>query len=378
MSKKLIIGVDIRDLRIAKTGTKTYLEELCKEFKRLENEQFSFHFLDTCIPVYTGEKKLLKLIEHLRYQIWKQCLLPVKAWIKSCDVLFCTDNVVPYIHLGYETVPVFHDAFFFEDPNHYNKTWLWLLLKTAVPAALRSFAVITPTEYAKKRIIHFTGLSPEKIIPIYEGPKTFYPYLTGEAELLLAQFELQKKKYLLHVGVMNKRKNIPALIRAFYLMKKTGYSDLKLVLTGNKVSKKHSNDYLEISDTIERLGLENQVIFTGYLSDQQLGYIYKNALLYVFPSVNEGFGIPILEAFYHQIPVLVADNTCLPEVGGDAVLTFNPFSDAEIADTIKKVVNDPDLQRKLIDKGNERLMKFSWENTAKELLTVFKSSQTKC
>jgi glycosyltransferase involved in cell wall biosynthesis len=374
---KLIIGVDIRDLRIAKTGTKTYLEELCKEFRNFENEQYGFHFFDTPIPVYTGENKLLKLIEHLRYQFWKQISLPIKAWSKACDILFCTDNVVPYIHLGYETVPVFHDAFFFENPDHYNPIWLWLLKNTALPAARRSMAVITPTSYAKKRIIHFTGLPAEKLTTIYEGPKTF-PQVTDEgAENLLLQLNLENKKYLLHVGVMSKRKNIPALIRAFYLLKRSGYTELKLVLTGNTVSKKHSDDYQEIQNTITKYALEQEVIFTGYLNDQELGHIYNQAMLYVFPSVNEGFGIPLLEAFHHRIPVLVANNTCLPEVGGNAVIPFDPFCDEDMFEKLKMVIDDPELQQKLIGKGEERLKMFSWNNTARELLRVFEPGRKK-
>src|SRR5690606_35761853 len=99
MPKRVIIGVYIRDLKIARTGTQTYLNELCHQFKQLEGENYKFYFFDTAIPVYVGEKKLFKLIEHVRYQVWKQLILPLRAWSKKCDLLFCTDNFVPYIHL---------------------------------------------------------------------------------------------------------------------------------------------------------------------------------------------------------------------------------------------------------------------------------------
>ncbi|MEN0056941.1 MAG: hypothetical protein AAGC65_24895, partial [Mucilaginibacter sp.] len=145
MAKPLTVAVDIRDLRLAKTGTRTYLEEVCKAFKKMESEQLHFHFLDTLFPVYTGNSKWLKLVEHARYQLWKQLFLPLKAWSKGCDIVFCTDNFVPLIHLGYQTIPVFHDAFFFETPDDYGKLWLWLYKKTAIPAARRSPFVVTPT-----------------------------------------------------------------------------------------------------------------------------------------------------------------------------------------------------------------------------------------
>lgn len=377
MVKVLKIGVDIRDLRIAKTGTKTYLEEICKEFKKLESHKYQFFFLDTILPVYTGENIILKLIEHFRYQLWKQIILPLIAFFKGCDIVFCTDNFVPYVHIGYQTVPVFHDAFFFEDPSHYNSLWLWVYRKLAVPAAKKSLAVVVPTQYVKDRIIHFTGLKDDKIRVVYEGPKTFKLNIDLDSSQFLKQFSLQPKKYILHVGVMNKRKNIPHLIQAFKKLRDVTNQDIKLVLTGNKISKKHSNDYKEIQKTIHQYNLQDDVIFTGYLDDHELGEIYKNALFYVFPSVNEGFGIPILESFRHEIPVIVADNTCLPEVGGDAVLTFNPFNSNDLFFKMKLVLENKDLQELLIFKGKERLKLFSWQQTAQDLLNIFENKGQK-
>src|SRR4051812_32776336 len=102
MRKPLTVGVDVRDLRIAKTGTKTYLEELCKAFKELETDDLTFRFLDTAIPDYAVGSKFSKYVEHFRYQLWKQVQLPLKAWRSNCDILFCTDNFVPLISLGYQ------------------------------------------------------------------------------------------------------------------------------------------------------------------------------------------------------------------------------------------------------------------------------------
>src|SRR6187402_1617718 len=105
MLKPLTIGVDIRDLQTAKTGTKTYLEEVCAQFKTLESDDIRFHFFDTSLQVYSGSNKILKWIEHIRYQLWKQLVLPIKAAVNRCDIVFCTDNFVPIIHLGYKTIP---------------------------------------------------------------------------------------------------------------------------------------------------------------------------------------------------------------------------------------------------------------------------------
>lgn len=373
MAKPLIIGIDVRDLRVAQTGTKTYLEELCTQFKLMENDELKFHFLDVSIPVYTGNQKLLKWIEHFRYQLWKQLILPLKAWTKGCKVLFCTDNFVPIIHLGYKTIPVFHDAFFFENPEHYGKLWLWLYHQTAIPAGKRAAYIVVPTEYSKNQINRYTHIPLKQMMVIPEGPKSLDKISVDDSSQLLNRFKITSGNYLLHVGAMYKRKNIPALIYAFRQVK-AAHAGLKLVLAGSPPSKDLGNDWELIQNAITETALQNDVILTGYLSDAELAGIYQHALLYIFPSINEGFGIPILEAFKYDLPVLVANNTCLPEVGGDAVVTFNPFDSDDIATQIESVLNDAELRVQMISKGRERLKLFSWKIAAEQLVGLFRKA----
>jgi glycosyltransferase involved in cell wall biosynthesis len=375
MPKPIKIAIDVRDLRLARTGTRTYLQELCREFRQMETNDLRFLFLDTSIPVYTGKNKFLKLAEHARYQLWKQLVLPLKAFFKGCDIVFCTDNFVPIIHLGYKTIPVFHDAFFFETPQNYGKLWLWLYKKTAIPAAKRSPFVVTPSAWAKKQINHYTHIDNNKLVVVPEGPKTLNTdAATDNTDELLKSLALTSKSYILHVGSMFKRKNLPALVKAFGKVKTSGYPDLKLVLAGPAPSSQMDNDYELILETIKTLSLQNDVILTGYLPDSALGLLYKNALMYVFPSINEGFGIPVLEAFSYSLPVLVANNSCLPEVGGDAVLTFDPFDTDALATAIKTLLDDEGLRNDMIDRGTDRLKLFSWRNTALQLVEVFRKA----
>jgi glycosyltransferase involved in cell wall biosynthesis len=374
-AKPIIVGIDVRGLKTAQTGTRTYLEEICKAFKNIDDESIQFHFLDTSFAVYTGKLKLLKWFGHVKYQLWKQVLLPLKAWHKNCDIVFCTDDCVPFIQLGYKTIPVLHDAFCFESPESYGKLWLWLYLKTAIPAARKAAFVVTPTEYAKKQISRYTHIPDDKLVVIYEGPKTFLSvHNSNGSSILLQMLNIITKEYILHVGSMYKRKNVPALIHAFSEVKKLGYKDLRLVLAGPTPANGIDSDYEVVIDAINALNLQNDVILTGYLSDTEVGELYQNALLYVFPSLNEGFGIPVLEAFKHDIPVIIANNSCLPEIGGDAVLTFNPYSIEDLSINIRMVLDNSALQEKMISKGQERLKMFSWHNTAIQLVKVFKDA----
>lgn len=372
MPEQVKIAVDIRDLRIARTGARTYLEELISEFKKLESDTIQFYFYDTGIPVYTGRNSILKLIEHIRFFIWKQIQLPLKAASDGCDIIFCTDYFVPYIHLGYKTISVFHDAFFFEYPGHYNKLWLLLFKSIGIGAANRSFAIVTPTRYTKERISELAGISRDKIRVVYEGPKSL---CTSETEIS-SDPEAIPEKYLLHVGTMEKRKNIVRLLKAFKLLL-NNHPSMKLVLTGQFSPKKDMDDREEIMKYIAKNDLSKNIIFTGYVSDTELDSYYKNAMAYVFPSLNEGFGIPILEAFQAGIPVLVAGNSCLPEVGGGAVEIFDPYDPIDIFNKIERVLSDNERRDQMVRMGMERLEQFSWENAAKELVRLFREASGK-
>jgi glycosyltransferase involved in cell wall biosynthesis len=388
--KKRIIGIDTRDLKIAKTGAHTYLSELCKTIQNNKVDlQFDYVFLDTRLPIYTGSSKIGKLWEQLHYMIWKQITLPIKAWQKGCSLIFCTDYFVPYIHLGFTTVPVFHDAFIWEYPSHYNKYWLGLFKTFGVSAAKKASAVVTVTSYAKEQIAKYSGINAAKIIPIHIGPKSSIAesntIKTDAVQLNVAQINsatnnwehLLNKKYILHVGTIEKRKNLATLITAFELLLQNNPQEIYLVIVGQKSNKPTLKD----DDVFEMVAastlLKERVIFTGYLSDSETAILYKHAALYVFPSVNEGFGIPILEAFTHQVPVLASNNSCLPEVAGNAAICFDPYNADALSKLIAQTLNDPELIQSLQQKGTERLTHFSWRKTLDALEAVFERSINK-
>ena len=372
--KKQKIGIDTRDLKIAKTGAHTYLSELCKAIQNNSADlQFEYVFLDTRLPIYTGSSKIGKLWEQINYMIWKQVTLPLKAWQKGCSLVFCTDYFVPYIHLGFTTVPVFHDAFFWEYPTHYNRLWLELFKSFGVSAAKKSSAVVTVTNYAKQQIAKHSGIDAEKIIPIYIGPKTSIAEpqqnnATNNYEQLL------NKKYILHVGTIEKRKNLTTLITAFEKYLTTTQQETYLIIVGQKSNKPTLQDNAVFEMVAASSLLKERVVFTGFLPDYQTAELYKHAALYVFPSVNEGFGIPILEAFAHEVPVLVAGNSCLPEVAGGAAISFDPNNADALSKLIGQTLNDPALIQSLQQRGTERLTHFMWGKTLDALEAVFQRS----
>ncbi len=370
------VAVDVRDLQISVSGARSYLQSLVIELKK-EHPGFIFYFLDAKTKAYTGNHFLLKIKEQISYFFWKQIILPYQAKQLGCQVLFCSDFMVPYFSLGIKTIPVFHDAFFWEYPQHYNKYWLLFFRNLGLAAAKKAAFVVTPTLYASHQLAKYTGIPQSKIIAIGEAPKTIEnqnkDYQNKENQFSTTQ-DILNTDYILHVGTLEKRKNIPALIRAFKMVKQSGFPNLKLVLVGKASNKVTFDDSEAIIDTINQEQLSRDVVLTGYLNDDEVQAIYQKAKLYVFPSINEGFGIPVLEAFKYKVPVVIANNTCLPEVAGLGAKSFDPFEVTDIAQTITLLLNDEALRQSYIEKGNAQLQNFSWEKTAESLMQLFKKA----
>lgn len=373
MSMEIIkVAVDVRDLQISASGARSYLESVIIEFKK-EHPGFAFYFLDATTNAYTGNHFLLKLKEQLSYFLWKQFVLPYQAKRLGCRVLFCSDFMVPYFSLGIKTIPVFHDAFFWEYPEHYNKYWLLFFRNLGLAAAKKSAYVVAPTQYASNQLAKYTGINSNKIQVIGEAPKTIVTLISQNETTAIVK-QILNLDYILHVGTLEKRKNLVALIQAFKIVRENGFPNLKLVLVGKASNKITLDDSSAIKDAIMQQQLTNDVILTDYLCDAEVQQLYQKAKLYVFPSINEGFGIPVLEAFKYQVPVVIANNTCLPEVAGQGAKSFNPFSVKEMANAISTLLNDLPLRQTYIEKGNAQLQNFSWDKTATSLMQLFKKA----
>jgi glycosyltransferase involved in cell wall biosynthesis len=364
--KQLIrIGVDVRDLRLASTGTKTYLDELLKVFRTLDGIELDLKEFNSIWKPYWGHSKWGKALEHVQFFIWKQFTLPLKTFFSNREVLICTDYYVPLIKLKAKHLVVFHDALFFDHPEYYNPIWLKLFKAIALPAARSADVIVAPSQFSKERLLlHEKGFE-GKIKVVYQGRKTIKEDVELSANTRKIVQELNGQPYLLHVGVLEKRKNLAFLIRVVHEIRKT--HDVKLLLVGRPNPKIFNNSEKEILDTINELNMQKHVVFAGYVSDEDLPALYKDALVYAFPSIYEGFGIPILEAFHFQVPVAVANNSCLLEIGGDAVSSFDPFDLEDAKNCLLKLLSDQDSRVRQIDAGNQLSHSFSWDKSAKEI-----------
>lgn len=366
------IAVDIRDLQIARTGAKTYLEELCRNFK-IVAPQHDFLFLYPHRKLPTDRSPLHKIWGHIAFYWWKEVQLPWLAWRQHCDLIFCADYVVPYFATC-PAVPALLDAGFWRHPEHYNAMWRLLLNLFALPAARKAPVIITISEFAKRELVQYARLPAEKIMPIYLAPKEASTRKLSPAQCddILARYGLTNKSpFILHVGVMEPRKNLPRLIEAFAQAAPALGEDYRLVLVGQPGPKKIIDDSSSIHRAINSSGLQEKIILTGYVPDEDLPAFYQTASFYALPSFSEGFALPVLEAFANDLPLMASNMTAIPEIAGDAALLFDPFQVGEIVQVLVCLAQDTSLRKELIGRGRQRLAEFSWKKTAEQTISVF-------
>ena len=367
--KHIRVGIDSRDLQIAKTGSKTYLAELLSAAEDLGSDEVTFMPLRPFIPIIKLRGKAGKLLRHVEFIFWKQITLPLLAKFNRCDVLLCTDYFLPSYKLGLKHIVVFHDAFFWEYPSHYNQFWLKLFQKWAVPTAERSERILVPSNHVQKRLLHFMEINENKISVIYEAPKSFR--INNFTNQNLSESPTDKP-YLLHIGALSKHKNLPFLVKAFKQALNLSQKDWRLILVGGSGNSSNDDDTFDIKNSILEEHLEGKVLLTGYLNDDEVGAYYRNASGYIFPSYNEGFGLPMLEAMRFNLPIAAANNTCLPEIGKDAAIYFDPFNMDELVHALQKLVQGDDEVLKSIECQHYVLSKYSWKKAALEITAICK------
>ena len=243
----------------------------------------------------------------------------------------------------------------------------WSIQKTSLQ---RAKAIITDSGQSKTDIIKFTGIKSDKISVIPLAASEVYKRI-NDRDLLVAPLKKYKlpQNFILHVGDLNYNKNIDGLLSAFsrFIME---YTDFHLILIGKGFIAPSASLKLFLQK-VKILNLEKKVIRLSGLELNDLVAVYNLSRMYVQPSFDEGFGLPVLEAFASGTPVISSKGGSLPEVAGNGALYFNPYNSDEILSAMKKVIMDYDLRKSLIEKGKIQLQKFSWEKTAEKTADLY-------
>lgn len=365
------IGFDAsRAFNKNRTGTENYSYQLLYHLSKLDQTNKYRIFLRPGIDINKADwPSNFEFITIPYPRLWTQVGLAKQTFFeKDLDILFIPSHTLPLIHKpGLKTVVTVHDlGAEYLPKTHQLKQRLYLKLMTdyQLKSATHLIAV---SEATKQDLIKKVGIPKDKITVVYEGfNKQLKPVMGKNLQEELKKFGLKEKDYFLFVGTIQPRKNLERLIKAYtQFLAKGDAKPPTLVLAG---SKGWLSD--EIYELPKKLGIEDKVKFLGYVPDEDLPALYSGALAFTFPSLFEGFGLPILEAFACNCPVLTSNISSMPEVAGDAALLVDPYSIENIRDGLLKLYEDKKLSSKLVKKGAEQTQKFSWEKAAKKTLEI--------
>jgi len=309
--------------------------------------------------VFLKIKKMFQRSLFLFRTVWDQLVFPFLAARAGCDIVYFPIpegflfSSIPQVVTVYDLHPI---QFSNEVPFYRN-----LSFRFRIPWVLRrADAIITISDNTKKDIVRILAIEPDKIHVIECGYDSARFKPVERMDAIAQKYNLIDTKYVLTVGNLVRHKNISNLVKAF------GMSNVKasLVICGTKKDSKYLR---EIQSIITQLGIGERVIFLDYVDVADLPALYSNASLFAFPSLHEGFGIPLLEAMACGVPVLTSNTSSMPDVVGDAAFLVDPNNIEEIAHGIKLIFDDEALRDTMRQKGIERVKLFSWKDSALKL-----------
>src|SRR3989338_9253751 len=356
----MIIGFDgSRAFSKKRTGTENYSYQLLKSLSTIDKKNQYIVYLRPGVEVGESwsENLTFKVISWSR--LWTQGGLVIQTFIDDLDVLFIPSHTLPIISKpGLKTVMTVHDLGAEYLPKmHQLKQQIYLkyITKYQLTSATKLIAVSKAT---KEDLIKKVGIDPKRINVVYEGFNTKLKPSNSDAEVS------SLKPFYLFVGTVQPRKNLGRLIKAFAIHLR---GEVKLVIVGQK-------GWLadDIYQLPKKLGIEERVKFLGHVADEELAKLYSGAEALLFPSLFEGFGLPILEAQACGCPVITSNLSSMPEVAGKGAVFVDPYSVDDIVIGLRKM-EDRRLRMEMIKKGFENIKRFSWEKAARETLAVLES-----
>ncbi len=294
---------------------------------------------------------------------WEHTIVPLSARHSGLDVFHSPNYTLP-ITLPCPSVVTVHDLAFMDRRFHKTRLRLYLTLMTKVSLRLADH-VIAVSEYTKSQFERRFPFLAGKISVIYSGLDPTFANAASANEN--GSPGHSHRPYILFVGSIEPRKNLPRLIRAFErAMSSTGLPH-ELVLCGPRGWK-----YGAIEEALRRSPLRERIRQTGYIPSADLPSLYAGADLLAYPSLDEGFGFPVLEAMASGTPVVTSDRSALPEVAGGAAVTVPPSDEGAIADAISTVLSDRDLANGLAERGRERAAEFTWDRAASQTIEIYR------
>ncbi|HAJ06570.1 MAG TPA: glycosyltransferase family 1 protein [Chloroflexi bacterium] len=292
--------------------------------------------------------------------------LPVEYIIGNVDVYHSPDFTLPPTLKSTSTLLTIHDLSFLRHPSSAAPGLRQYLTVAVQHSVNRATHILADSESTKNDLIELYKVPFEKVSVIYPGVSSDFRPVSNinECEKVRIKYNLGDQPFVLSVGTLQPRKNHSMLIRAFDLALRD--SNYNLVLAGGV-----GWEYDEVFELVRKLDLKERVLFPGFVEDLDLPALYSSSSIMGFPSIYEGFGLPVIEAMACGVPVFVSTSSCLPEVVGQSALLVDPYDLTGMADTLSNLIFDLKLRENLRSKGLDRAKLFSWEDAANKLLQIY-------
>ncbi len=367
-----------RLFRVKKHGMDMVALELIKNLQLIDKENTYYVFVkpdedSSCIPE-ADNFKIIPL-EGGAYPIWEQKTLPNAVKQYGCDLLHCTSNTAPLK----STVPLIitlHDIIYLESISLFKKGGTWyqkfgnMYRRFVVPRVVKSSEkIITVSNFEKNRIKEFFGFpeSDNRLVAVYNGVSEHFKPVTDQQELERVKVKYQlPDQFLFFLGNTDPKKNTKGVLKAFSDFLKKTSKPIKLVML--------DYDKEALDNLLSEIGdkkLIDHIHLTGYVVNTDLPAIYSQCKLFLYPSLRESFGIPMLEAMRCGVAVITSNTSSMPEVAADAAYFVDPYKPEQITQGIETLLSDDTLRNNLIKKGFERSVSFSWKSMAEEVLSLY-------
>ena len=310
----------------------------------------------TFIKCYLHKNRILR-------HLWEQICLPFLVKKYKCDILFNPVNTAP-IYGVEKSILFLCDVSFLINPEWFSKSFRYMYCSLIPVLVKKVKKIITISKSSKEDIVKYLKVKDSKVEVVYPAvDEKFNNKKLNKNKDVLRIYNI-REPFILFTGSLEPRKNLVNLIKSFIELKKSTKIKHKLVIVGVRNPNFHKLE-LKIDKII------NDILLLGYVNDEQLKVLYQEADVFIYPSLYEGFGLPPLEAMASGCPVVVSNNSSLPEICGDAAIYIDPYSVESIAKKIYNILDDENLKTFLVKKGLERIKLFNWEEGALKMLKIF-------
>jgi glycosyltransferase involved in cell wall biosynthesis len=370
------VSIELEPCLKEKSGIGVYTYELTKRLQNYKEIDFKgdiFNFLNRKdIKKYLGdiniEQNICPLMSYGIYRrLWNYVYIKYNLLFREQSDIYQFFNFVVPPKISGKVITTIHDLTYILYPDTMDSNNRKRLEKDMRKTVNRADYIITISESSKEDIINYLHVDESKIQVIYPGVDEIYKKVIDDNEIANVKRKYNiEGKYLLYLGTLEPRKNIETIIKAYNLFNKSNNKNVKLVLAGKK-----GWLYDSIFKLVKEFKIEDKVIFTDYVDDKDKPALYQGAEVFLFPSLYEGFGIPVVEAMASRVPVITSNSSSLPEVAGEAAIITDPLDYKEISKSIERILNDSMMRENMINEGIKQADKFNWDESAEKLKNIY-------